>query len=205
MGQLLAGLDHSIYLGGLNRAAVKQGDYWRAITATLLHGGSIHILFNGMALFYLGRPVEVLTGRFRFVLVLVVSMLTGAALSLLTMPAGITSVGASGGIIGLLGFLIVFGFRYRRTMPNDFTKNLIANVVFIACLGIALASMIDNGAHLGGLLGGMLCGAIFLPWGGSGIPVPEGLVVKVLGGASIAYLVFAIGLTLLELSAAWKF
>lgn len=204
VGQLLASLDKSIFHGGLNRAAVEQGEYWRAVTATLLHGNPMHILFNGMAMYYLGRPVEVLAGRNALLGVFVVSMLTGAGFSLLLMPAGITSVGASGGIIGLLGFLIVFGLRYRKVLPNGFTKNLAVNVVFIACLGLAFAKMIDNGGHLGGLLGGLLCGALLIPRKQDEIPLKENAVLRTLGWGSIGYLVVAGAFTIFKLAPYWK-
>jgi membrane associated rhomboid family serine protease len=204
ISQVLAGMSKSIFIGGLNRAAIEQGEYWRAVTATLLHGNVVHILFNGMAMYYLGRPVEVLAGRNALVGVFVVSMLTGAGFSLLMMPAGQTSVGASGGILGLLGFLIVFGIRYRKIVPNGFTKNLAANVVFIAFLGLAFAGMIDNGGHLGGLLGGLLCGALLILRDQYKIPMEENIALKSLGGTSMLYLVLAAAFTIAKLAPSWR-
>jgi len=204
IGQLLAGWEKAVFIAGLNRVAFEHGDYWRAITATLLHGGLVHIMFNGMAMYYLGRPVEVLAGRSALLITFVVSMLVGAGFSLLMMPVRGTSVGASGGIVGLLGFLIVFGVRYRRVVPNGFTKNLVANVVLIACMGIALAKMIDNGGHLGGLVGGLLCGALLIPREQSEIPMKENLTLKTLGWVSIVYLVFAAVFTILKLAPSFK-
>ncbi len=204
VSQFLAGVDKSIFIGGLNRSAVEAGEYWRVFTATILHGGMVHILFNGMALYYLGRPVEILAGRSSLLIVFVLSMLVGAGFSLFTMPANGTSVGASGGILGLLGFLIVLGVRYRKVVPDGFTKNLAANVVFIAFLGLAFARMIDNGGHLGGLIAGLLCGALLIPRGRHEIPLKENTILKSLGWMSVVYLILAAAFTISKLAPSWK-
>ena len=73
------------------------------------------------------------------------------------MPEGV-SVGASGGIVGFLGYLAVYGYRRRQLLTNAFLKNMLFNIGFIAFYGVALHNYIDNFGHLGGLLAGAIYG-----------------------------------------------
>jgi membrane associated rhomboid family serine protease len=156
--QLLLGLRGSIGSAGVVKAAVRQGEVWRLLTGALLHGSLLHLLFNGSALFGLGKLVEVLGHRAYTTLVFVLSALAGSLFSLVLLPNG-TSVGASGGIMGLLGFLVVLGISRRRQIPPAFVRSLLRSVAYMAGLGLLAWSVIDNAAHLGGLLAGAGLGA----------------------------------------------
>ena len=98
------------------------------------------------------------------------------------------SVGASGGILGLVGFLLVVGVRHRGSLPADFAKSIIRSVLFMAALGFLAKDYIDNAAHAGGFLVGCV---IALPLSGNvrelGRYPDRGAVVKA-GWAAVAVL-----------------
>ncbi len=68
------------------------------------------------------------------------------------------SIGASGGIVGFLGYLTVYGYLRRKLLSNGFLKNMLFNVGFIAFTGVFILPNIDNFGHLGGLIVGAIYG-----------------------------------------------
>ncbi len=130
-----------------------DGEWWRLITGGFLHFGPIHLLFNMMALWVIGRDVEPALGRGRFLAVYLVSLLgASAAVMLLTAPA-VNVAGASGAVFGLMGALAVLLRRMR--FPLGQIGGLIAINLAITFLlpGISVAG------HLGGLVTGALATA----------------------------------------------
>lgn len=154
---LLFGGEKSIMLAGFDKQLFAGGQYWRILTGATLHGGLIHLAFNCYALYILGKLIEVLSNRAHLAIVFLLSAIGGGILSLIFLPEG-NSVGASGGIIGFLGYLTVYGFKRRKLLSNDFLKSMLFNVAFIAFIGIFVLPNIDNFGHLGGLLTGAIYG-----------------------------------------------
>lgn len=137
--------------------SIVAGEYWRLITPMFLHIGWLHLIFNSVALFFLGGAVERIFGTPRFTLMYVFAGFTGALASFAFTPH--LSAGASGAIFGCFGALLYFGLKNRnlffRTMGRDVIFILILN------LGIGFAiPMIDNYGHIGGLIGGFLAAAM---------------------------------------------
>lgn len=132
--------------GALIPAAVAAGEFWRILTSGFLHVGPLHLAFNMFALWVIGREVETVLGRARFVAVYVVSLLGGsAAVMLLSGPLSPTA-GASGAVFGLMGALFVLLRRLR--MPAGQVIGVIGiNVV----LSFTLSGISWQG-HLGGLV-----------------------------------------------------
>jgi membrane associated rhomboid family serine protease len=145
-------------IAGFLKPAFLQGEYWRILTGATVHGGLIHLAFNCYALFVLGRLIETLSNRAHLAIVFLLSAIGGNILSLIFMPGDVPSVGASGGIIGFLGYLAVYGYRRREILTSAFLKNMLFNIGFIALYGYMLRESIDNFAHLGGLLTGAIYG-----------------------------------------------
>ncbi len=139
-----------------------KGEWWRLFTAPFLHGQVIHIVMNGLGLLFLGRRAETMAGWPHLVMVFVVSMLFGGLASAYGKPSQL-SVGASGGIMGVLGFLLAFEFLHARLVPKPATRRLLAAVVFTFIVGFVGYQFIDNWAHGGGLLAGLLYGLIVFP------------------------------------------
>ncbi len=128
-------------------------EYYRLLTAGFLHDGILHIAFNMWFLFILGPMLENAIGRLNFAFVYLASLLAGSFGALLFAP-NIPSVGASGALFGVLGALIVVAY-YRRISiwQSGLALILIINIVF----SLTVAD-ISIGAHLGGLVGGAICG-----------------------------------------------
>ena len=149
-------------VGAMRGLRVSGGEYWRLVSCILLHGDGMHILLNAVALFALGRLCESVYGPVRLLFLFMVSGVCG---SLLSWAGGnASSVGASGGIFGLMGAAIVFGFRFQKELPpmagELFRKRLLPWVGLNLFIG-AVVPFIDNLGHVGGLVGGSLL-ALFL-------------------------------------------
>lgn len=153
-------------VAGLVKPLVWQGQGWRLFTATLMHAHILHFYFNLTALLALGRLAEVHSHRSYVPLVFLAAALTGSLFSLFLMP-NITSVGASGAILGLTGFLLVIARRRRNVLPPGFLRMMAFDVGGVVALGIFGFGIIDNAAHLGGFLGGMGVGSLLVPSGES--------------------------------------
>jgi membrane associated rhomboid family serine protease len=177
----------SIAAAGLVKDAVREGEAWRMLTAALLHGGVLHFCFNLGALFSLGPAIERWAHRWWLPVVFVAAALAGNAVSMVALPNG-TSVGASGGLLGIFGFLLVLGWRRKETMPEGFSRGLLWNLAIIGAMGVVGWNYIDNGAHAGGLLMGAFLGFLAIP---SPARVPQwkpGRAVRIAGIVSLALL-----------------
>lgn len=144
--------------------ATQDGQWWRLGSALFLHFGLIHIAMNLWALWDGGRLVERIYGHLRFALIYFVSGLSGNLLSLVIQGNDAVSGGASGAIFGIYGALLIYVWRERKLLdPHDFRWLFWAGSAF-TCVSIGLGLIvpgIDNSAHIGGLLAGVLLGMLF--------------------------------------------
>jgi membrane associated rhomboid family serine protease len=177
--QFLGGLCPSVEQAALVKAKVWS-EPWRLWSCAWLHGHVFHLLCNVTALLWLGRLVEALGHRSLLATVLFLSILSGSAFSCLLYPST-PSVGISGGLMGLIGFLIILGLRRRGSLPRDFVRSLLRSTLLVALFGLIASDMIDNGAHLGGLLAGLLLGHVLLRQDDLAIPVRTGFRMKLVG------------------------
>ena len=152
----LASKEAIIAMGALARERVAAGEYWRLLTAPWLHGGTEHLVGNGIALYILGMVCEAAFGRAQFVVLYVLSGLAGSLVSMLVSVG--PSVGASGAIFGLQGAAIVLLRRERdRLLVRDRRVGFVLLIWAIYTIAGGLTDpFIDNGAHIGGALGGAL-------------------------------------------------
>lgn len=188
----------TIQAAGLVKPAVWRGEVWRLLTATLLHGSILHFVFNVAALLVLGTFVEALTHRAYLALVFLLSALTGSLFSLLLLP-NVPSVGASGGLLGLVGFLIVLGLRYRHAIPPEFVRSLLGSVGTIAVIGVLAYSLIDNAAHLGGLLAGVGLGVLLIDGRSCYLPLRPAPLMRYAGALAVAIILAGAGRALVAL------
>lgn len=164
LGQMLAGLGPSIDKAALVKERVKiDGEWWRLVTTGVMHGSVLHILFNGMALYNLGRVMVALVNPSLLSFVFLFSVVTGSLASLYLGP-GQLSVGASGGILGCLGFLLVVTAKFRAVLPGFLRASLIQSTIVVSIFGLLGAAFIDNAAHAGGFAGGVVLGLAMAPW-----------------------------------------
>ena len=136
----------------MNGVAVAVFDEWyRLITAAFLHAGLMHLALNMLALWLVGGAVESRLGRWRYLVVYLLSALGGSVLSYAVDSPLQTSVGASGAVFGLFGALFVLMLRLRFDVGG-----LIAIIAINVVIGFVPGFNINWRAHLGGLLVGTL-------------------------------------------------
>ena len=146
--------------GGLLAFDVAHGDWWRVVSSGFLHAGLIHLGFNMFALWILGSQIESAIGRLRFTIAYFVSMLAGALGVLIISPNSLT-VGASGAIFGLFGLALAA----QRAMGINIWQSGLGGVLLINLAFTFGVPGISIGGHLGGLVGGYLCGALLYELG----------------------------------------
>jgi membrane associated rhomboid family serine protease len=146
---------------GLLKNQYHHGEWWRLLTAPFLHGNVVHFLMNAAGLLYLGKRLEVFARWPHLPLVFLFAACVGGETSARFVTA--PSVGASGGLMGWLGFLLVFETLHRSLVPRSARRRLAAGVALTALIGLIGYRYIDNAAHAGGLVAGMLYAAIVFP------------------------------------------
>jgi rhomboid protease GluP len=143
-----------LYLFGANyKDAVVNGQIYRLITSAFLHVSIFHLIFNIYALFVIGNQLESYIGKFKFLIIYLVSAICGSLMSCIFNQS--ISVGASGAIFGLLGSLLYFGYHFRIYLESVLKTQIIPLIILNLLIGF-LDSSIDNAAHIGGLIGGYL-------------------------------------------------
>ncbi len=141
----------------LGESIWQDHQYWRLITAGFLHGDILHIAFNSWALFVLGAQVEELFAAPRLLVIYFVSTLGGFYLSARMQPG--LSIGASAGIMGLIGAMVAFGISHGSSIGRQIRNHYLGWLAFNLAYGFVSHS-IDNWAHIGGFAGGF--GAAYL-------------------------------------------
>src|SRR5215470_9334146 len=159
--------------GVKSNAEINNGQWWRFVTPIFIHIGMLHLFFNSYALWIVGPQVEKLYGGARFVILYVLTGVAGVYGSYAYHPDN-SSAGASGAIFGLFGVLLVFGLRYRDSLP-PFVKRAVGTgvlpvIVINLIIGFTIPE-IDNSAHIGGLLAGAALAAV-VPYQRPGAQTP---------------------------------
>jgi membrane associated rhomboid family serine protease len=151
----------SMEFAGLYKDRFMAGEWWRLFTAPFLHANLIHFLMNLSALAYLGKRLEVFARWPHLPLVFLLSCVVAGEASARFVAA--PSVGASGGLMGWLGFLLVFESTHTTLVPRSCRRRLVAGLVLTVAIGLVGYQYIDNAAHVGGLLCGMFYAAAVFP------------------------------------------
>lgn len=162
VAQFSKGLGESITAAGFVKPDFVNGEYWRILTGAALHGGILHLFLNSYAFFSFGRLFEGLSNRAHLPIVFLLAAVGGGVLSLLFKPEG-ASVGASGGILGVVSYLAVYTFARRQFVSPAFRKDMLVNIGFILAFGLVLYDVIDNYGHIGGMAVGAIYALIQIP------------------------------------------
>ncbi len=138
-----------------------SGDWWRLVTYMFLHGSLMHIFFNMWCLWDLGRLCESLYGRWTFA---AIYLITGVAAGLASVAwnPDVPSVGASGAIFGLAGALIASFYLGEFSLPRAAISGTLRSLLIFAGFNLFFGQVvggIDNAAHIGGLVSGLILGA----------------------------------------------
>jgi len=149
---------------------VEENQWYRLFTPMVLHAGIIHFVLNMLALWFIGLAVEQSHGFWNVAILFVVPAIGGNIMSALFLPEYI-SVGASGGIFGLIGACIAdivtnWNLLFSRVLNNSDDGSRFRNVKVLIWLLmdillnilIGLTPFVDNFTHLGGMVYGFLCG-----------------------------------------------
>jgi rhomboid protease GluP len=136
---------------------------WRLLTATVLHGGLLHLGFNMWALWDTGRIVERFYGNIQFALIYLVAGTFGSLASLFFAARTGVSIGASGAIFGVVGALLAALFTKHDKLPSELVASLRTSTVVFVGFSLFMgftSSHIDNSAHIGGLVSGFAMAVI---------------------------------------------
>ena len=202
-------------LGALINVGPESHDWWRYVTSALVHDvggrggiGILHIAGNCLGLWFLGRPIEQLYGRLVLLGTFLITAIGGGVFWTLCAAAGIAGpgigYGASGGVFGLMGLILMIGRVQGRSLPPGVSTSLrqyatgllVYNAIFLVAFGGGLG--INNWAHAGGLLTGVGLGLVLPPRaevGGRRLhPVERALLIAVPVAAAVAVVVGGIHL-----------
>jgi len=167
-GFAVASVDPMVLLGfgaKQNTLIAEHHQYWRLITSIFIHIGIIHLLLNNYALWIIGQEIERIYGSARFVILYLATGIVGSVASFAFNPQA-TSAGASGSIFGLFGVMAAFAFRYRKEIPEFLSRDIkrrVIPVIFINLIFGFSIRIVDNSAHIGGLLSGIAL-ALVIPY-----------------------------------------
>lgn len=151
-----------IFLGAKWNEGIANGEYWRFLTSTLLHGSLIHLFLNLAALYIFATEVESIYGSFRFLLIYLLTSWGAGLASYAFSPY--LAIGASGAVFGIIAALIVFFYRQKDKIPGANLKfKAMYTLVAINLLFGFIIPRIDNAGHIGGLLTGLLAAWFIAP------------------------------------------
>jgi membrane associated rhomboid family serine protease len=173
---------------GLYGPFVAEGEWYRLITSGFLHASLFHIGFNMLLLFFLGRLLEPALGTPRFLVLYFASLLAGSLGALVLEPNSL-GIGASGAIFGLAGatFVIARG-RGMDALAGQIGFLIVINLVFSFS-----ARNISIGAHVGGLIGGVIC-ALFIVAGEKGMLGPNRRALEIAAMVAVGVIAFVASL-----------
>ncbi len=137
----------------LTKAISIGGEYYRLFTPIFMHESITHLLFNCMAIIILGKPVEQIFGKKKFLIIFIVAGLFGNLSSFIFSYS--LSIGASGGVFGFFGVHIYLYIKNRETYLKVFGKDIFQLLIINVIIGFAVPN-IDFFAHFGGIVGGFL-------------------------------------------------
>ncbi|GEM_PF-3776254 len=151
-----------IVWGGNMDILFAEGEYWRLLTSCFIHIGLIHLLMNMYALLYIGVLLEPVIGHKRF---LFAYLVTGIISSLVSAfwNTYLVSAGASGAIFGMYGVFLVLLLSHR-IIQSDTRKDMLASILIFVGYNLlyGLKGEVDNAGHIGGLLSGLVVGAVYM-------------------------------------------
>lgn len=166
MGGLSADPEVIRAFGAKDNALInQQHQYWRLVTAIFIHIGFLHFLLNNYALWIIGQEIERLYGSARFVVLYLLTGVVGSLASY-TFNPNAQSAGASGAIFGLFGVMATFAFRYRKELPERLATDIRRRILPVIAINLIFGfsvRIVDNAAHIGGLLAGVVL-ALVIPY-----------------------------------------
>jgi len=154
---------HLVLWGANYQPNVLGGEWWRLLTACFVHIGIIHLLLNMNALLIIGSMLEPTIGKVNFIVTYLLTGICASVVSIWWHGDASVSCGASGALFGIEGILLAI--LTTKLISGEGRKLLRDKVIItiLANLMIGLAGPIDNAAHVGGLISGIILGYIIVP------------------------------------------
>ena len=182
--------NYTLLLFGANLDVLtKGGDYYRLVTSMFLHIGIWHLFVNMYSLYVLGKEVENTLGRRKYLIIYLLSGIAGSILSL-AFNHNIICAGASGAIFGIMGAILYFGYYYRAYLGSTIINSILPVIILNLIIGF-LDTGIDNAAHIGGLVGGILLTmTLGIPDKSNKVSKINGLILTIIYFVFIIYLAF---------------
>lgn len=152
---------HAVRWGADFGPLTISGEWWRPLTSTFVHFGLFHIAMNMWCLWAIGRSLEVLLGRKAFAIAYLLCGIAASLTSLAWDPIRV-SAGASGAVFGVTGvFITHLALKKSRVDPVQLRAQLKSLAVFVGYnLLLGIRSGVDNSAHVGGLVAGLILGCV---------------------------------------------
>lgn len=147
-----------VRLGAKTNEMVQAGQWWRLITPIFLHIGIFHIFMNGFTLLYVGQILEPMIGHWRFLLIYMLSGITGNLASFAFGANNVLSAGASTSLFGMFAAFLALALIYRENrFLTELGKSFLGLIVINLIMDLTMTG-IDIWGHLGGAVGGLLLG-----------------------------------------------
>jgi membrane associated rhomboid family serine protease len=143
---------------GNSSATVQEGEWWRIFTALFLHANWLHLTMNGAGLWIFGTAVEKTMGRWRLLMVFLLAGAFGNLASAFVAHYDV-AIGASGGIFGVIGAFAVAVWRLRSPMYHALRRRLLVVLALMVATDFTIGGLepqVDNLAHVGGFVAGIL-------------------------------------------------
>ena len=147
-----------IKFGALSSSLVAGGEYWRLITCIFLHVNLVHLGVNAFSLFIFGPTAELFFGRIKFLAIYLIAGIGGSATSYVFIDPRSIGVGASGAVFGVLGAIAAY-YYLNQHLYGKYGRGMIMGIGVIVLLNLGFGFTVegvDNWAHIGGLLFGIL-------------------------------------------------
>ena len=144
---------------GANYAPLSfTGDWWRLISCVFVHIGIMHLLFNMYALYMVGAFLEPMLGKLRYIVAYLCTGVFASIVSLWWHQEPLVSAGASGAIFGMFG--VFLALLSTNLIPKQVRKGLLQSMAILVVYNLVygMKSGVDNSAHVGGLLSGLVIG-----------------------------------------------
>ena len=140
-----------------------SGDWWRLVTCVFIHFGIIHLVMNIYALYMAGVYLEPMLGKTKYIVAYLATGIFASLASLWWHSEGGNSAGASGAIFGLYG--VFLALLFTNLIPKQVRSSLLQSIGVFVVFNLIYGTKagVDNAAHIGGLLSGLIVGFIFFP------------------------------------------
>ena len=170
-------------------------EMYRLVVPIFLHAGIIHLALylypsTTNSLYILGPQLESFFGKVKYSIIFIGSGIIGNLVSLLFLNNYTVSVGASGAIFGLLGAMLYFGYHYRVYLSGVMRSQIIPVIILNLLIGFSISG-INNAAHLGGLVGGLLLAkAVGVKYKSKKSDIINGIIMTVIFVGFLIYMIF---------------